>query len=132
MAILENSERTHTNINNNLMEVIPELNIDLIKDFVRDTEEDILHNPQQLQTRDYDKVLFYYTDVNKNIIYVCNRKLIKENINKYKHKRHWGCLTMFCNTNLKFKMPVCTNKAHVNLMFKAGYDNGEPVNYNIL
>lgn len=131
MAIVEISEIAHNNTNN-IMEPIPEINLDLIKDFVRDINDDIIYNPLQPDTRDYDKMLFCYKDINNNVVYVCNRKLLRDNINKYKHKRHWGCLTMFCNTSNKFKMPVCTNKAHVNLMFKAGYDNGEPVNYNKL
>ena len=49
--------------------------------------------------------MFYYVDSKDNIVYACNRKHIQDIINNYKYKRHYGCLTFFCNTDGKFNFP---------------------------
>ena len=88
MVLLENCQ-----IKN--MDNIPLLTQEYIKKFVRDSENDIIYNPEEPETKELDTILFYYIDYKDNKIFACNRKQIQDNVNIFKYKRHYGCLTFF-------------------------------------
>ena len=100
MVILEN-----TKINN--MEFIPELTQDYIKEFIRDTENDIIYTPQNMDTRQNDYPLFYFVDCKNNMFVAYNKNLTSTGLlSKYKYKEEYGCIYFLCNTDSSYNVNI--------------------------
>jgi len=82
------------------------LTLELVNTFVRDSNEDILYNPEKEETRNKDYCLFYYIDRIGNKVYAYNRHLLTADIlNIYNYKCAYGCLMFFSNDDKYFIDP---------------------------
>lgn len=79
---------------------IPELTKNLIDYFIRDTNQDIIYNVQNPDSKIKNYPLFYFVDCRDNIFLAFNKKNVDSNIvSKYKYKEEEGCLLFLCNSD---------------------------------
>ena len=112
----------------NKIDNVPELTLSYIKQFVRDTEEDIVYNPNKPETRLKNYPLFYFADYKNNVFLAYNKSLInQETINKYTYGEEYGCLYLLSNTKRSISYDV-TNVNFTRLfscvLDKVGYGSG--------